>query len=88
MVHAKYCAPYPKQPYVVHKANMWCLCCMTSFVLESSTEFFQVSWFVLWLRHQVVTDVTVWPIHPNPICSKNRKEKKRKDKIEWKANKS
>ena len=65
--------PTLKQPYVVHKANMWCPCCMTSFVLKSSTKFFQVSWSILWLCYQVVTDVTVWPISPNPSCSKNRK---------------
>ena len=39
MVHANYCAPYSKQPCVVHGANMWCLCCMTSFVLGASTSF-------------------------------------------------
>ena len=43
MAHANYCAPYPKQPYVVHEVNMWYPCCMTSFVLESSTKFPQVS---------------------------------------------
>ena len=42
MVHAKYYASYPKQPCVVHEANMWCPCCMMSFVLESSTKFSQV----------------------------------------------
>ena len=42
MVHANYCAPYPKQPCVDHEANMWCSCCMMSFVLESSTKFPQV----------------------------------------------
>ena len=42
MVHANYCAPYPKQPYVVYEANMWCPCCMMSFVLKSSTKFSQV----------------------------------------------
>ena len=39
MVHARYCATYPKQLYVVYEANMWYLCCMTSFVLDSSTLF-------------------------------------------------
>ena len=42
MVHANYCAPYPKQPCIVHEANMWCPCCITSSVLESSTKFSQV----------------------------------------------
>ena len=31
MVHASYCASYPKWPCVKHEANMWCLCCMISF---------------------------------------------------------
>jgi len=43
MVRANYCAPYPKQLCVVHEANMWCPCCMMSFVLESFTKFSQVS---------------------------------------------
>ena len=80
MVHANYCAPHPKQPCVVHEANMWYPYYMMSFVLKSSTKFSQVSWSVLWLRHQVVTDVTVWPINPNPSCSKNRKIKQNKNK--------
>ena len=40
MVHARYCAAYPKQLYVVYKANMWYLYCITSFVLDPSTLFF------------------------------------------------
>ena len=43
MVCADYCAPYPKQPCVVHEANMWYPCCITLSVLESSTKFSQVS---------------------------------------------
>ena len=39
MVHACYCVPYPKQLYVVYKANMWYPCCMTSFILDPSTSF-------------------------------------------------
>ena len=39
MVHANYYAPYPKLPYVEYKINIYCLCCMMSFVLESSTKF-------------------------------------------------
>ena len=42
MVCAKYCALYPKQPCVVHEANMWYSCCIMSFVLESFTKFSQV----------------------------------------------
>jgi len=76
MVHANYHAPYPKQPCVVHEVNMWYSCCMMSSVLKSSTKFSQVSWSVLWLHHQVVTDVTSWLINLNPSCSKNRKIEK------------
>ena len=42
MVRANYCAPYPKQPCVVHEVNMWYPCCMTSLVLEPSMAFFYV----------------------------------------------
>ena len=53
---------------------------MMLFVLKSSTEFSQVLWSVLWLCYYV-TDVTTWPINPNPSYSKNRKIKmKRKIK--------
>ena len=31
MVHASYCAPYPKWPCVKHEANMWFPCCMILF---------------------------------------------------------
>ena len=91
MVRAHYCAPYPKRPCVDHEANMCCPCCMTSLVLEPSTKFFYVLWSVLWLHHQVVTDVIAWPINPNPSCFKNRKYKnksKRKIEMKWKEKKS
>ena len=52
------------------------------FILEPSTPFSQVPWSVLWLRHQLVTDVTAWLITPNLSYSKNRKKKK--NKIKWK----
>ena len=39
MVHAHYCAPYPKQPSIVHEVNMWYPCCMTLFVLDPFTSF-------------------------------------------------
>ena len=48
------------------------------FILVPSTSFSQVSWSVLWLRHQFVTDVTAWLINPNLSCSKNRKKKKKR----------
>jgi len=66
MVYAHYGAPYPKDhvydirpTYVVH--IVW-----RHFIPEPSTSFPYVSWSVLWLRHQVVIDVTAWPINPNP----------------------
>jgi len=60
---------------------------MMLLVLDPSTKFSYVSWSVLWLCHQIVTDVTLWPINPNPSYSKNRKLKnklKRKIKNERK----
>ena len=39
MICANYCIPYPKQLYIVHEANMWCSCCVTSFVLDSPSSF-------------------------------------------------
>ena len=74
MVYANYCAPYPKQPYIVHEVNMWYPCCIILFILESSTPFSQVLWLML------------WPIisNPNLSCSKNRKMKiKRKEKKKY-----
>ena len=35
MVRANYCAPYPKWPWVIHEANMWCPCCLTSLCSSS-----------------------------------------------------
>ena len=73
MVYAHYCVPYPndhvydmRPTCVVHV--VWC-----HFILEPSTPFPYVPLSVLWLCHQVVTDVTAWPINPSPSCSKNRK---------------
>ena len=65
---------------------MCCPCYMTSLCSRIFYSVLQVSWSVLWLRHQFVTDVTAWLIDPNPSCSKNRKEKKNKNKnkIKWK----
>ena len=40
MVHANYCASFPKPPCVEHEVNMWGPYCMMSFVLKSSTMFF------------------------------------------------
>jgi len=81
MVRAHYCAPYPND----HVYDMRPTCIIhivwRHFILEPSTPFPYVPWSVLWLHHQVVTDVTAWPINPNPSCSKNRKEKKSEKKI-------
>ena len=38
MVHANYCAPYPKQPCVVHKVNMWYPYYMMSSVFKYSPK--------------------------------------------------
>ena len=40
MVHAGYCAPYPKVPCVRYGINMQCTCCMISLFLEPSTSFY------------------------------------------------
>ena len=72
MVCASYCAPYPKQPCVVHEASICCPCCMTS--LCSRTFYFLLSRLMI----SLVTDVTVWLINPNPSCSKNRKLKEKR----------
>jgi len=42
MVYANYCAPYPKQSYVVHEVNMWYSYCMMLLVLEPSITFSEV----------------------------------------------
>ena len=39
MVHANYCAPYPKQLCIVYEINMWYPCCITLLVLDLSTLF-------------------------------------------------
>ena len=73
-----------------HEYNMRPTCVIyvvrRHFILVPSTSFSRVLWSVLWLRHQFVTDVTVWLINPNPSCSKNRKrkEKKTENKIQEK----
>ena len=91
MVHASYCAPYPKWPWVWHEASMRPACVVYAvwrhFVPEPSTSFSQVPWSVLWLCHHFVTDVTEWLINPNLSCSKNRKMKmKRENKIKSTVN--
>ena len=66
MVHARYCASYPKWPCVKHEANMWCSYYMISF--------YSRIFYVLLLSPMVnavttpsdVTDVTLWPITSNP----------------------
>ena len=90
MVCAHYCAPYPNWPCVEHEANMYYPCYIILLILDPFTKFSYISWSILWLCHQIVTDVTLWPINPNPSYSKNWKLKnklkikiknKRKNKI-------
>jgi len=57
------------------------------FILEPSTSFSYIPWLVLWLHHQVVTDVTAWLITPNPSCSKNRKRNEKKENEKMKNKK-
>ena len=66
MVHAKYCAPYPKWPYIKHEANMWCPYYMI--LLCSRTFYSLLSSFVINIVTTPldVTDVTVWQITSNP----------------------
>jgi len=81
MVHARCCTSYPKWPCFKHEANMWYLCCMTSFC--SKTFYF----LLLSLIISVVTtpsDVSVWLITFNP---NSRVLKIEKWKINWRENK-
>ena len=39
MVHANYCALYPKPPCVRHEVNIQCTCCMMLLLLEPFTSF-------------------------------------------------
>ena len=66
MVHARYCASYPKWPCVKHKANVWCPCCMM--LLCSRIFYFFLSSPVINVvtTPSDVTDVTVWQITSNP----------------------
>jgi len=93
MVHASYCAPYPKWPCVKHEANMCCPCYMMSFC--SRTFYFLLSSSVINVvtTPSDVTDVTVWPVtsNPNPRVLKieewqinqkeNKSEKENKKKL-------
>ena len=59
MVHARYCASYPKRPCVKHEANMWCPYCMMLF--HSKTFYSLLSSHVInvVITPSDVTDVTV-----------------------------
>ena len=59
MVHASYCAPYPKWPCIKHEVNMWYSCCMMS--LCSRTFYFLLFSSVINVvtAPSDVTDVTV-----------------------------
>ena len=82
MVCAHCCAPYPNDHVYDMRPTCVVYVVWHHFIPEPSTPFSQVSWLVLWLCHQLVTDVTAWQINPNLSCSKNRKEKKNKAKRE------
>jgi len=86
MVRAHYCAPYPNDHVYYMRPTCVVHIVWRHFIPEPSTLFSQVPWSVLWLHHQLVTDVTAWQIDPNPSYSKNKKEKKKKkkNKIKWK----
>jgi len=89
MVHASYCAPYPKWPCVKHEANIWCPCCMTS--LCSRTFYFLLLSLVINVvtTPSDVTNVTVWPITsiPNPRVLKIENMKINQNKNENKKRK-
>ena len=83
MVCASYCAPYPKWPCVKHKANMWCLCCMTLFCSRTFYFLLLSSVINVVTIPSDVTDVTVWQItsNPDPIVLKIENMK-----INWNEN--
>ena len=86
MVHARYCAFYPKQLCVKHVANIWYPYCMMS--LCSRTFYFFLSYPVI----NVVTppsDVMMWLItsNPNPRVLKIEKCKIIKRKRKWEIKK-
>jgi len=73
MVHANYCAPYPKWPWVLHEVSICCPYCMMSLC---SRTFYDI------LLSPVISLVTMLSIcdwcdsvtdNPNLSCSKNRK---------------
>ena len=85
MVHAKCCAPYPKQPCIVHETNMWCPYCMMSSVLKSSTNSpescdlsydFAIRW-LLWPYDQSTLTLVVLKINQK----ENKNEKKNKPSL-------
>ena len=88
MVHAKYCAPYPKWPCVRHEINMWCPCCMISLCSRTFYFFLFSPMINVVIILSDVTDVTAWLItsNPNPRVLKiekmenkfKRKENKKK----------
>jgi len=77
MVHASYCAPYPKWPCVKHKVNIWYPYCMMSFYSRTFYSFLSSSVINVVTTPSDVTDVTVWPItsNPNPRVLKIKKWK-------------
>jgi len=84
MVHARYCASYPKWPCVKHEANIWCPCCMTSFCSRTFYSLLSSPMINAVTTPSDVTGVTVWHITSNP---NPRVLKIGKWKINWKKNK-
>ena len=66
MVHARYCASYPKWPCVKHEANIWCPCGMISFCSRTFYSLLSSPMINVVTILLDVTYVTVWQITSNP----------------------
>ena len=88
MVHASYCAPYPKWPCINYEANMWYPCYMMLFCSRTFYSLFLSPIINVVTTPSDMTDVTVWPITsiPNPRVLKIEKWKINQNKIKWKEN--
>ena len=84
IVHASYCTSYSKVPCVRHKVNMWCICCMTSLLLEPSTSF-HASYDLLLslLLHHLMWLICDWVMLSLTLTLSS---KNRKIKIDWNEN--
>ena len=88
MVHANYCAPYPKVPCVRHKVNMWCTCCMMLLLLELSISFHVSHNLWLLLSPDVTCCMTTWSHYSNPNPSSKNRIRKIKIKMRKKKGKT